>query len=150
MKNRHLSEKEIQLQVTAHLKLSEELTAHLASCVTCQAERNAYELIFTGIKNLERPAFDLDLSALVLEKIPAVKPVSPWKTYLAAGAATVFLAIAFITCSSYLILIFKALPAIYLGVIAAAALLVFLFQGCEAVKTYREKISQLNNHHFLQ
>jgi len=144
MKIRHLSENEIQLHVTEDSKLSEELLTHLESCLVCQAELNAYKIIFTDFKKLKRPAFDFDLSDLVLDKISVIRPKFPWATYFAVLLGIILLVISFAAFSNYLIHVFKALPSILSIIIGTSALLIISFQSIEAAKTYREKINSIN------
>jgi phosphoglycerol transferase MdoB-like AlkP superfamily enzyme len=143
MKIRHLSENEIQLHVTENFKLSQDLLTHLESCAICQTELITYQTLFANIKSLKRPAFDFDLLDLVLKKIPPVKPKFPWVTYLAVLVTILFFVIIFITFSSYLIQVFRALPTIYFFIIATSVFLVLFFQGFEAIKIYREKINHI-------
>jgi hypothetical protein len=143
MKIRHLSENEIQLHLTENSKLSQEFLSHLGNCPACQAELNAYKIISTDIKTLKRPAFDFDLSELVLDQIPVKTSEFPWATYFVVILGIILMVISFATFSDYLVHVFKALPSTLLIMVGISALLILLFQSTEAVKIYREKINSI-------
>ena len=69
MKDNHLTEEDLQAYVTDLSILPAVKLSHVADCRQCQEEIEAYQLIISVIN--EQPAFrfDIDLSAVVLEKI---------------------------------------------------------------------------------
>ena len=68
MNTSHPSEKEIQDYAISKLPA---LTNHIQSCTRCKTAVENYQLLFSEIKNQPDPAFDFNLSALVLSKLPA-------------------------------------------------------------------------------
>ena len=76
MTTKHLLESEIQQYATDKMSCSKEITDHLMNCQTCRDEVIAYEMIFSKIKQDSQPAFDFDLSALVMNRLPAERATS--------------------------------------------------------------------------
>ena len=68
MNTSHPSENEIQDYAISKLPA---LTDHIESCTHCKTAVENYQLLFSEIKNQPDPAFDFDLSALILSKLPA-------------------------------------------------------------------------------
>jgi hypothetical protein len=70
MNNSHPSEKEIQHYAFSKSGCPATLIDHIESCAHCHAVAETYQLVFTEIKNQPDPAFDFDISELVLQKLP--------------------------------------------------------------------------------
>jgi hypothetical protein len=145
MKNRHLSENEIQLYITEGSIISEDLLTHLESCSACQTEISVYKSIFTEVKKQERPAFEFDLSELVMEQIPTMKPKVSWAPYLAISLTIIFFSISFAAFSSYLLHVFRSLPLTLFIIIVTSSILILWFQSTEAIKIHQQKIKSINS-----
>jgi len=76
MTTKHLSESEIQQYATDKMSCSAQITDHMRNCRSCRDEAATYEMIFSKIKQDSQPAFDFDLSALVMNRLPAERATS--------------------------------------------------------------------------
>jgi hypothetical protein len=70
----HPSELEIQEYALDKSECATAVTEHIESCTICSAEMKTYQLLFSEIKQQPAPAFDFDLSGLV---IPQLRQTSP-------------------------------------------------------------------------
>ncbi len=69
MTNQHLDDNMIQAYTWDAEMLSSEQHAHMNTCERCQAKAGTYRALFTKVSELPAPAFDFDLSALVVQQI---------------------------------------------------------------------------------
>lgn len=67
---KHLSDEEIQLYVLSKENCDAEIIEHIHFCTDCKARSEVYRLLITGIKEQPAPAFDFNLSELVLQQLP--------------------------------------------------------------------------------
>src|ERR1700748_1405163 len=65
----HPSDMELQQYVLDKLVCPADVLAHIDACAGCQAAVAAYRLLFGGLEEQPRPAFNFDASALVMEAI---------------------------------------------------------------------------------
>jgi hypothetical protein len=81
MNTEHASEMELQEYALDKYGCSKQAITHIEVCENCQAGVAAYRLLFDKIKKQPKPAFDLDVSALLLPQIsvglPPIKAVQP-------------------------------------------------------------------------
>lgn len=73
MNEAHLNDEEIQLFVTSQAELSSAKENHLLACHHCKSQVAAYQSILKSIKQEAIPAFDFDLAAAVIQKLPVEK-----------------------------------------------------------------------------
>jgi hypothetical protein len=69
----HPKEEDIQQYAMAKAACAFEVSQHIKSCSRCLEEVETYKLLFSGIGQQPAPAFDFDVSALVLSQIPETK-----------------------------------------------------------------------------
>lgn len=65
MNGMHLTEEAIQQYVLEPWACAKAVQAHMEDCVHCRQVANEYKLLFSGLKEQERPAFDFDLAEMV-------------------------------------------------------------------------------------
>jgi hypothetical protein len=70
MKYKHLNDDEIQQYVLEKANCADEVIEHIKSCTNCKERAAQYSLLFEGIKQQEKPAFDFNLSELVVAQLP--------------------------------------------------------------------------------
>ncbi len=70
MKTGHPSEKELQAYATGDPIINAAYSLHIGTCDYCQAEVAAYRFVDAEIQQVEKPAFEFDLSALVVAQLP--------------------------------------------------------------------------------
>ncbi len=72
--NGHLDDELIQEYAANPAVLTVTAAAHIAGCAHCQARAAGYRELFSQVSELPKPAFDFDLSKLVMEKIAVSNP----------------------------------------------------------------------------
>lgn len=146
----HLSEFEIQEYVVNGLAENDAKVTHLQRCHFCSVQVASYQLLFEKLHATEKPEFDFNLSALVLENLPVRRKKRPWLSYLAI-AATICLSLAIIAFfGDYLLVAFNGLPLVLLVIMALPALCILIFQAFEILSVHQKTIENLNSIHSLQ
>jgi hypothetical protein len=155
MIDKHLSEAEIQDYALDESSCAPEVISHVRTCHGCQARAAAYKMLFSGITQQPRPAFDFDLSAAVLSKI-TTKKTSPATRGL-TGFGIIFSIIAGLGVGGWLyrIKIASLYKTYILSIISGVSKMVIyfmvitvccflIFQLAEMYKKYQRKMEGLN------
>lgn len=116
----HLSDYDLQLAADA-APLPAAEAAHLHDCRRCQARLATYQHLFAATARLPQPAFEFDLAAAVLARLPRAKPAIPWVLVIVAvlvlGVVSAFLTL----LGGALVQVFQGLST---GLVALAGLVV--------------------------
>jgi hypothetical protein len=146
----HLTEVEIQLYVAEREALSEQRLTHVELCPLCQASAANYALLFESIHNMEKPAFDFDLSKLVMSELPTHTNIFPWSAIFISllSISAVVVSAAFFW--STLVLVIKNVSGILLAISATGASVILVFQLVEMLKAHQKNIDALFNQKTLQ
>ena len=146
MNNGHLTDAEIQKSVFDAANTESYISQHLEHCAICRAIAREYIEEFKMFGELERPAFEFDLEALVMSGLP-VKKNKPAPLPLFAGLL-IFVGLcsglAFYVFRKYLYNMFTGFSSILIYLMAATAFTFLVFQALESYKQYRRKIKDLN------
>ncbi len=144
MKAIHLDENTIQQYAINGVLTSEEQTQHFLHCNHCRGRVTAYKEVLAGIKGQQEPAFDFDLPALVMQKIPVRKAAIPWRAVLMI--ASLLAAISLITYNLRAVFgdVFKGLSLMASSLIFMAVISVLIFQLVEMVNKYQQQLSALD------
>ncbi len=138
----HLSDYDLQLAADA-VPLPAAEAAHLHDCHRCQARLATYQQLFTATARLPRPAFDFDLAATVLARLPRAKPAFPWVlapvAVLVLGVVGAFLALFGGTLGQA----FQGLSTGLGGGLAVVAGFVVVGQGLELLARHRRQMRLL-------
>jgi hypothetical protein len=144
MNTMHPDETTIQLYASHPENCPVGILNHIAGCQHCLAQAALYKQVFTALQEAPAPAFEFNLSQLVLQQLPKSKPA--WSP---AFIITGFLLAAIIAIAGWyfqqeILQLFKGIVpvAIYLSVIVTAA--IALFQGIEMYRRYEKLISNIN------
>jgi hypothetical protein len=163
MMSQHLSEADIQQYVLERPVCEDGIAHHVEQCEDCKARAAVYEMLFSGIRQEPGPAFDFDLSALVLGQLPGVAPahlpgLAPAqlprkKPRFAPGIVFAYL-LGLSMCAAIgipLYLFGKDLLRLFAGILPMAkylifitAITIFIFQIIEMFKKYRGQMKALN------
>ena len=144
MNTTHANDESIQLYAAHPESCSVAARNHIAGCQDCLAQAALYTQVFTALQHAQAPAFEFDLSQLVLQQLPKSKPEwSPAFVITGLLLATI-IAIAGWFFQQQILQLFKGIVpvAIYLMVIITAA--IALFQGIEMYRRYEKLISNIN------
>jgi len=139
----HLTETEIQLYVAEPGAINAEQAAHVEGCAVCRANAANNVLLFKSIGDEEKPAFDFDLSALVMEQLPAPKSAFPWAAVLVSVFSVALVAVSALFFSSAIMELVGDASTILLTVAAAGAVVVLAFLATEMVKEHQKRMDAL-------
>jgi hypothetical protein len=147
MINEHLSETEIQEYALHKNACKPGIIQHIELCENCKTKAANYQMLFNEISQQPKPAFDFDMTALVIPQLPPGRQETA--TRISSAYFFVFFSLFVIAIPSYIfrkyiLNIFKGvLPMMmYLIIITAAAIL--LFQCIEMYKKYQKQLNALN------
>ena len=144
---RHLSENELQQYVSEPLLCDELIAGHIESCRDCKEKVETYRILFSGIKQQEKPAFGFNLADLVMSQIEPAKPRFSWEifaVYLFVCIGIVAILFSGIQFSKYLSGSFTGTSTLFLYLFAAITLVTLLFQGFEMFRKYQKQMDALN------
>ena len=140
----HLSEQEIQQYVLDRKNTGSDISAHIHDCERCQAKATAYSTLFKELKEIPKPAFDFDLSELVLNQLPVRKPLFPWMAIAAACLAIFLVSFAVISFTNYLSAAARGLSVQLLYFLIIPAVSILVIQGLSLLKVHKKQMSALN------
>lgn len=139
----HLTETEIQLYVAEPEKTHGAWKAHVQGCAVCRAKADNYVLLFRGIYSEARPAFNFDLSALVLEQLPAPQRTFSWATVMVWVLSLSIAAIAAALFWSPMLGVIKSVSGALLAAAATGAGVILVFQAVEMIKEHQKRMETL-------
>jgi len=73
MVTKHLTDDEVQQYAVDKPNCEKRIAEHIHLCEECRSKVEVYQVLITGTKQLPQPAFDFDLSASILQLLPAQK-----------------------------------------------------------------------------
>jgi hypothetical protein len=146
----HLTDAEIQLYVAEPQVISQQMANHIQGCLICQSKVANYVLLFNNIKAAEKPAFDFDLSALVMEQLPAPKSAFPWGAIVVSVCSVAIVAVSAIFFWSAMAASVKAASGVLLTIAAAGAFTILFFRVVELFKEHQKRIDTILGQKTLQ
>jgi hypothetical protein len=147
MKTRHLSESAIQQYALNKTGCETTIVNHIRACERCRTKADTYQLLFHGLQNQPKPAFDFNLSALVVARIEQPKSQFSWLAffiYLTAFAEVIAISMVGYLHRKYIWQLFSGLSTMGMYLIGVTALLIVIFQSLEMYKKYKKQMNQLN------
>ena len=143
---KHLTDDEVQRYVVDKQHCEVKIVEHIHYCEVCRTKIEVYQLLITGIKQQPQPAFDFDLSKMVLQQLP-----SP-KTTIANDKALIlifgFMGIAFLGGAIYLFIsyfdLFEGIKTIFIYLIAITAITVLVYLIIDMYKKYQKEMKVLD------
>lgn len=144
---KHLSDDEVQQFVVDEQNCEATIVDHTHICSECKMKVEVYRSLIAGIIEQPEPAFDFDLSTLVLQELPSSKQKTSDKMLL---WILIFISVGLIGTGlyfyqGYLTSLFEGLTSIiiYLVVVTAIAIMVFLF--VDLYKKYNKEMKLLDS-----
>jgi len=144
MNQEHLSEELLQIYAMDKSGCSPAQLDHAVTCSVCQERAALYALLFKEVKGLPKPAFDFDLSELVLTQLPQSRNGFQFNTTLFYVLAICAIAIPCWLFKSYLLQLFSGIMPITISMLVMAVVLIFLFQGIEVYRKYQKLLDAVN------
>jgi hypothetical protein len=142
----HPSEAELQEFALGETKNETGINAHIQLCDECKIAIANYRILFSAIATEEKPAFDSDFSALVLEKIqPANAVYSRDRLIFYIGFAVIgLLGIGCYWYRGFLSGLLIGFGSMFMYLLLATAITVLVFQAMDIYKRYQHKIKSLD------
>ena len=146
MVTKHLTDDEVQQYAIDKLNCEKRIVEHIHVCEKCRSKVEVYQLLITGIKQQSQPAFDFDLSKMVLQQLP-----SP-KTSIANDNALIwifsFMGIAFLGGTIYFFQsyfdLFESMRTIFIYLIVITAVTVLAYLFIDMYKKYKHGMKVLD------
>lgn len=126
---------------------SADIVGHMAHCEDCQLKASSYTLLFTALKEQEKPSFDFNLPALVMEQIPQTKPAPDADNsfvYLIVLMVFGLLGIGGYLFKEIFVSSFLRLAPILTYLIITTVISLLIFQGLDIYRKYQQQIKTLN------
>ena len=147
MNNAHPSEKEIQEYAIDQSNSSAIMIQHIESCMVCRGEVKSYQLLFTEIKSQSEPAFDFDLSEMVLSQLPK-KGFRLSVDNLIAAFLVIFscfcVGIPVFLFRNNILNMFSGIPPFFVYTIITSTTIILLINILQMVRKYQHQIRLLN------
>jgi hypothetical protein len=140
----HLDENTIQQYAITGVLAGEEQTKHFLHCNYCRGKAAAYKEVLTGIKGQPVPAFDFDLPALVMQKIPAKKAAIPWQSVLVIAGLLGLVSLVTYNLRAIFGVVFEGLSLTAASLIFIAVISVLIFQLADMVNKYHHQVNALD------
>ena len=146
MVTKHLTDDEVQQYVVDKPGCEKRIAEHIHLCEECRSKVEVYQLLITEIKQQSQPAFDFDLSKIVLQKLPSSK------TSIANDYALIwifsFMGIAFLGGTIYFFQsyfdLFENMRTIFIYLILITAVTVLAYLFIDIYKKYRHGMKVLD------
>ena len=147
MTNKHLSDDEIQQYVFQKAECGIDIVKHIQHCRTCKTKAEQYSLLFEGIKQQDKPAFDFDLADLVIEQLPEsgykVSNDKFFCYFIAFGSFSSF-CIIFYFFKESLLSLFKGITPLLVALIITTVVCLFVILFIDMYKKYQTRMKTLN------
>jgi len=145
--NIHPSEKEIQQFAIDKSDCSTTAIDHIESCAECLAEVSNYQLLFTGIIQQNKPAFDFDLSALVIPQLSSVKTRLSPDQFISGFLIffiSCFVGVPVVLFNKYILNMFSDISPFFIYAIIGSATVIVIYKTLSMYKKYQKQMQLLN------
>ena len=148
MVTKHLTDDEVQQYVVDRQHCEMKIVEHIHLCGECKLKVEIYQSLITGIKQQPQPAFDFDLSELVVQQLPSPKEKTSDRLLL---WVLIFIGVAFIGTVLYyfegsFVYLFKGIAAIFIYLIIITAVTVFTGLFIDMYKKYNNEMKLLDSY----
>lgn len=142
----HPSEAELQQFALGETENEANIGAHIHLCDECKNIVANYRILFSAMVIEEKPAFDFNLSSLVLEKIqaPQTNHSIDRLIFYIVFAAIGLLGIASYWYREFLSSLLIGFGSLFTYLLAATAIIILVFQALDIYKKYQHKIRSLD------
>ena len=144
---KHLTDEEVQQFAVDKLKGEKKIAEHVYLCEECKAKVEVYKLLITGIKQQPQPVFDFDLSASVLNQLPAMQPETgsqKFITWMLIFVSAAFLAGGAYYFRGYITSMFEGVATILIFLIGISVITVIAALVFDMYRKYRKEMKVLD------
>jgi hypothetical protein len=148
MVTKHLTDDEVQQCAIDKSNCETWIDKHIHLCEECRSKVEVYQLLITGIRQQPQPAFDFDLSDLVVQQLPSPKEKTSDGLLL---WVLLFIGIGFMGTALYyfevsFVYLFRGIAAIFIYLIIITALTVFTGLFIDMYKKYDNEMKLLDSY----
>jgi hypothetical protein len=142
----HPSETELQEFALGKMKSEAKIDAHIQLCDECKSAVATYRLLFTAIGEQEKPAFDFNISELVLQKIKSPEKDHSMDSliFCIGFAVLALLGIAGYWYREFLSGLLIGFGSLFMYLLVATAIIILAFQCVDIYKRYQYKIKSID------
>jgi len=147
MNTQHLTEEEIQQHVLDNSGSYNKAAEHINSCGECREKVETYRLLFQGIQQQHQPAFDFDLTELVMAQLPSAAPKAAKENlliYFFVIAAIAVTSLATYFFRGYVALLFRTIAPVLAYLLITAFITLSILLILDMYKTHKKKIHALD------
>ena len=147
MITRHLTDHEMQQYALDSSNCEMKIVEHVEHCEECTDNVISYQLLFSGIKHQAIPAFDFNLSEMVLAQLPSPKSrfsLDRVLVYLLALITILLAAVIFYFFHEYLVSLFTGITQYQIYLILPAIITILLILCIDMHKNYKKKMKALD------
>ena len=148
MVTKHVTDDEVQQYAVDKTNCEKRIVAHIHLCEECRSKAEVYQLLITGIKQQPQPAFNFDLSELVVQQLPSRKEKTNDRFLL---WVLLFVGIGFIGTILYyfegsFVYLFNGIAAIFIYLMIITALTVFTGLFIDMYRKYDNEMKLLDSY----
>ena len=148
MVNKHLTDDEVQQYAVDKHNCEEWIADHIHLCKDCRSKIEVYQLLITGIGQQPQPAFNFNLSELVVQQLPLRKEKSSDKSLL---WILTFIGIAIVAAIGYyfrdsFVYLFNGIAGIFIYLIVITALTIIAGLFISMYKKYDSEMKLLDSY----
>jgi len=145
---KHLSDDEVQHYAVDKPNCEKRIAEHIHLCEECRSKVEVYQLLITGIRQQPQPAFNFNLSELVVQQLPAPKEKTSDSLLL---WVLLFIGIGFIGAIFYYFegsfdYLFRGIAAIFIYLIIITALTIITGLFIAMYKKYDSEMKLLDSY----
>ena len=145
---KHLTDDEVQQYAVDKSNSEKRIGEHIHLCEECRSKVEVYQLLITGIKQQPQPAFDFNLSELVVQQLPLPKEKTSDRLLL---WMLLFIGISFIGAIFYYFegsfdYLFRGIAAIFIYLMIVTALTVIAGLLITMYKKYDTEMKLLDSY----
>ncbi len=147
MNTRHLTEEEIQQHALGNSGTNNKAAEHIHWCEKCREKAETYRLLFNGIQQQHQPAFDFDLTELVMAQLPPAAPKAAKENFLIYFfiiAAVAVTGIASYFFRDYVVLLFGSIAPVLIYFFITGFMTLAILLILDMYKNYKKKIHALD------
>jgi len=147
MKTQHLTEEEIQQYVLDNSGGYNNAGDHIRLCEQCSEKAAAYRLLFNGIRQQNQPAFDFDLTELIMAQLPSAAPKAAKENlliYFFIITAIAVTGLASYFFREYVAMLFKSIAPVLVYLFITGFITLSILLILDMYKNYKKKIHALD------
>ena len=147
MITKHISDTDIQQYILDKENCEINIIDHVKMCKDCKTKAELYQQLFKEIKEQTKPAFDFNLTYLVLSQI--TKPRAKFSStiffvYLLAFAGIGLIIISFYFLREHISKRSSDVSPFFMDSMIIISATILVFQGIDVYRQYRKKMNILN------